>query len=80
MAKNADMNLVLYFPKVKGKVQPQCVQAYGSPSALFSHHDDIGITRQQFNMFFFKHKDTNLYENDKCLIVKTQTRRKKEEA
>ncbi len=31
-------------------------------------------------MFFFKHKDTNLYENDKCLIVKTQTRRKKEEA
>lgn len=80
MAKNADMNVVLLFPKnEKGKVQAELVEAYGSPAALFSHHqDDLGITREKFNLHIFRH-NTKVFENDKCLIVKTQTKRKKEE-
>ena len=81
MAKNADMNVVLLFPKnEKGKVKAELVEAYGSPAALFSHHqDDLGITREKFNLHIFRH-NTRVFENEKCLIVKTQIRRKKEEA
>ena len=29
-------------------------------------------------MFFYKHKDANLYENKKCIIEKTQIEKKKQ--
>lgn len=81
MAKNANLNLVLLFKKNdKGKVLAEQVEAYGSPAALFSHHpEDLGITREKFNLHIFRH-NTKVFENEKCLIVKTQTRPKKEKA
>lgn len=81
MAKYKDRNLIILLKK-DNKENPkssdkklkdilESIEIYGSPSAMFSiHKDDLAINKGSLNTYFYRHKETNLYENEKCIIRK----------